>query len=78
MFLCSEHLNVFNTLILKQIFQNLEYRFFVKSTDIKDANSPYKLSLPEANIRPIQKIDLSQKTEFAYDNFGFLNVFFPV
>ena len=75
-FLCSEHLNVFNTLILKQIFQNLEYRFFVKSTDIKGANSPYKLILPEANIRPIQKIDLLQKTEFCLWQLRFFECFF--
>ena len=78
MFLCSEHLNVFNTLILKQIFKNLEYHFFVNSTllIIKGANSPYKLILPEANIRPIQKIGLLQKTEFCLWQLRFYGCFF--
>ena len=53
-----EILNVFNTLILKQVFwkakaffKKLEYRFLVKSTKIENALFPYKTIISEANVK---------------------------
>ena len=51
--------NVFNTLILKQIFwkikktffKNLEYRFWIQSTKIENATFLYKTASPEANFK---------------------------
>ena len=54
-------LNVFNTLILKQIFrktkglfEKLEYRFLVESTKIESASFSYKTTISEANLRQIE------------------------
>ena len=57
-------------------FQKPGVPLFVNSTNIKGSNSPYKLILPEANIRPIQKIGLSQKTEFCLWQLRFYGCFF--
>ena len=80
MFLCFEHSNVFNTLVLKQTFKKLEYRFFVKSTNITDANFRYKLILSEANINTNRMRSTKQiyhkKRTFACDDFGLLNALF--
>ena len=53
-----EILNVFNTLILKQIFwktktflKKLKYRFLVESTEIENASFPYKPAISEANVK---------------------------
>ena len=54
----SENLNVFNTLILKQIFwktktffKKLKYCFLVESTKIEIASFPYKTAISEANVK---------------------------
>ena len=50
--------NVFNTLILIQIFWNmktfskkLEYRFLVENTKIENTSLPFKTALSEANVK---------------------------
>ena len=50
--------NVFNTLILKQIFwktktffKKLEYRFLVETTKIENTSFPFKTVLSEANVK---------------------------
>ena len=54
----SGNLNVFNTLILKQIFKKtktffrkLEYRFLVESTKIENASFSCNTALSEANVK---------------------------
>ena len=51
-------LNVFNTLILKQILwktkiflKKLEYRFSVESTNIENASFPYNSAISEPNVK---------------------------
>ena len=53
-----EILNVFNTLILKQVFweakdffKKLEYRFLVEGTEIESASISYKTAISEANAK---------------------------
>ena len=61
-------------------FQKTGVPIFVKSTNIKDANFPYKLILSEANINTNRmrstKWIYDKKRSFACDDFGFLNVIF--
>ena len=64
-----EILNVFNALILKQVFwktqtlfKKLEYRFLVESTEAENAPFPYKTALPEANV----KTNKMGSTKWAY------------
>ena len=54
-------LNVFNTLTLKQIFENLnvflkklEYPFLVENTKIENASFPCKIVISEANVKTIE------------------------
>ena len=59
MLLCDSQWNVFNTLILKQIFwktktfyKKLEYhRFLVKATKIENTSFAFKTALSEANVK---------------------------
>ena len=53
-----EHLNVFNTLTLKQtfwklrvFFKKLEYRFLVESTKIEKASFPFKTAISESIVK---------------------------
>ena len=54
-------LKVFNTLTLKQIFENLnlflkklEYPFLVENTKIENASFPCKIVISEANVKTIE------------------------
>ena len=79
-----EILNVFNTLILKQVFweakdffKKLEYRFLVEGTEIESASISYKTAISEANaktnIMVSTKWTYQQERSFAsnyfFDNF---------
>ena len=62
-------MNIFNTLILKQIssktkafFKQLEYVFLVEGTKIKNASIPYENAISEANVKP----DRMVSTEWTY------------
>ena len=53
-----ENFNVFNTLTLKPIFsktkifsKKLEFRFLVEITRIENATFPYKMALPDTNVK---------------------------
>ena len=50
--------DVFNTLILKQIFwktktflKKLKYRFLIETTKIENTSFPFKTALQEANVK---------------------------
>ena len=58
-----EILNVFNTLILKQIFwktrtflKKMKCCSSVESTKIENASFPYKTAISEANVKPILNV----------------------
>ena len=82
-----EILNVFNTLILKQIFwkmqilfKKLEYLFSIESTKIENETFPYKIALSEANVKANRKGSTKwtyhRKQSFANNIFIFLEKVF--
>ena len=80
-----EILNVFNTLISKQIFwktqtllKKLEWRFLVESSKIENATFLYKTVQSEANVKtnrmgvqngPITKNEVFPVTKYFLENF---------
>ena len=77
-------LNVFNTLILKQVFwktktflKNLEYHFLVQSGTNESTTFPYKASLSKANAKTnwmgIMKWTYDKTWTFALTAYFFLN-----
>ena len=82
-----EILNVFNTLILKQVFweakdffKKLEYRFLVEGTEIESASISYKTAISEANakanIMVSTKWTYQQERSFASNYFIFSTILF--
>ena len=82
-----EILNVFNTLILKQVFweakdffKKLEYRFVVEGTEIESASISYKTAISEANakanIMVSTKWTYQQERSFASNYFIFSTILF--
>ena len=82
-----EILNVFNTLILKQVFweakdffKNLEYRFLVEGTEIESASISYKTAISEANAKTnilvSTKWTYQQERSFASNYFIFSTILF--
>ena len=80
-----EILNVFNTLILKQVFweakdffKKLEYRFLVEGTEIESASISYKTAISEANakanIMVSTKWTYQQERSFASNYFIFSTI----
>ena len=79
--------NVFNTLILKQIFwktktflKKLEYHFLVETTKIESTSFPFKTALSEANVKTNRmestKWTYHEEWSFASDYFIFLENLF--
>ena len=79
----SEVLNIFSTLTLIQIFwktkilfKKLEYRFSVKTTEIKNTSFPFKTALSEANFKTnsmaTTKWTYHKERSFASNCFTFL------
>ena len=84
-----EVLNVFNTLILQQIFwktktsiKKLEHRFLVESTEIEKVSFPYKTAVLEANVKTNRMVSTKstyhKERSFATNYFIFLKNFFSV
>ena len=82
-----EILNVFSTLILKQIFwktkesfRNLEYRFFVETTKIENASFPYNTAISEANLKTNRMVSTKwtyrKERSFTSNYFIFLKILF--
>ena len=82
-----EILNVFNTLILKQVFweakdffKKLEYRFLLEGTEIESASISYKTAISEANaktnIMVSTKWTYQQERSFASNYFIFSTILF--
>ena len=82
-----EILNVFNTLILKQVFweakdffKKLEYRFLVEGTEIESASISNKTAISEANaktnIMVSTKWTYQQERSFASNYFIFSTILF--
>ena len=82
-----EILNVFNTLILKQVFweakdffKKLEYCFLVEGTEIESASISYKTAISEANakanIMVSTKWTYQQERSFASNYFIFSTILF--
>ena len=78
-------LNVFNTLILKQIFwktkiffKKLEYLFLVESTKIENTSFPYKTDISEAIVKTNRMASTKwvyhKERSFASNYFIFLNI----
>ena len=76
-------LNVFNTLILKQILwktkiflKKLEYRFSVESTNIENASFPYNSAISEPNVKANRMVTTKwtyyKERSFASNYFFFL------
>ena len=85
MCLSLEVLNVFNTLILKQIFsrtksffKKLENTLLVESTRTEKAAFPYKTALSEANIKTNRMVSIKwtdhKGWSFASDYFSFSKI----
>ena len=60
---------------MKTFFKKLEYRFFVESTEIKNASFLYKTALPEADIE-INRIGGTKWTRQKQRSFASNNFFF--
>ena len=82
-----EILNVFNTLILKQVFweakdffKKLEYRFLVEGTEIESASISCKTAISEANAKAnvmvSTKWTYQQERSFASNYFIFSTILF--
>ena len=77
-------LNVFNTLILKQIFwkasENWSIFFLIESAKIENASFPYKTAIPEANVELNRMVSTNwtyyKELSFANDYFIFLENLF--
>ena len=78
-------LNVFNTLILKQIFwktkiffKKLEYLFLVESTKIENTSFPYKTDISEAIVKTNRMASTKwvyhKERSFASNYFIFLKI----
>ena len=82
-----EILNVFNTLILKQVFweakdffKKLEYRFLVEGTEIESASISNKTAISEANAKTNIMVSTTwtyqQERSFASNYFIFSTILF--